>query len=209
MKTIENLQWRYATKQFDPSKKVSASDLELLKQSIQLSASSFGLQLYKVLIVETQSIKDQLKTASWNQAQLSDASHVVIFCNYHKPNDQFVDEYIANKAKIQGLKIQDIAGYGDFMKGAINGRSAEDFEIWTAKQTYIALGTLLAAAAELKIDACPMEGFDPKAYNDILGLNEKGLNAAVIAPIGYRSDSDATQHQKKVRKPLTQLFQSV
>lgn len=209
MKTIENLKWRYATKQFDSTKKVADSDLELIKESIQLSASSYGLQLFKVLIIKDNAVKEKLKAASWNQAQLTDASHILVFCNYATPNDKYVDEYIENKSKTQGIAVKDLAGYADFMKGAINSRSVEDFNVWTAKQTYIALGTALEAASELKIDNCPMEGFDPAQYNEILGLKEHNLNAAVVAAIGYRSSDDATQHQQKVRKTKEELFKVV
>lgn len=209
MKTIENLKWRYATKQFDSSKKIADGDLELIKESIQLSATSFGLQLFKVLIIKDQATKEKLKAAAYNQSQLADASHILVFCNYATPDDKYVDEYITNKAKSLGAKESDLAGYGDYMKGAINGRSVEAFETWTAKQTYIALGTALEAAAELKIDNCPMEGFDPAQFSEILGLKEQNLNAAVVAAIGYRSDEDAVQHQPKVRKTKEKLFELI
>ena len=209
MKTIENLKWRYATKKFDSTKKINDSDLSLIQESIQLSASSFGLQLFKVLVIKDEAIKEKLKAASFNQAQLTDASHILVFCNYAIPNDKYVDEYITNKASSLGVKEADLMGYGDYMKGAINGRSNEAFEIWTAKQTYIALGTALEATAELKIDSCPMEGFEAAKYNDILGLKEQNLKAAVVAAIGYRSAEDATQHQPKVRKSTDKLFELI
>lgn len=209
MNSIKNLNWRYATKQFDSSKKVSQTDLEQLKESIQLSASSYGLQLYKVLIIENEAIKEQLKPASYNQSQITDASHLFVFCNYTVVNDNHVDEYLELKAGIQGLKTEDLTGYGDFIKDALSYKSEDEINNWTAKQTYIALGNLLISSAELKIDTCPMEGFEPEKYNKILGLTEKGLNASVIVAVGYRSTEDQTQFATKVRKSKEILFETV
>jgi len=209
MNLIENLKWRYATKQFDVSKKVSQTDLELLKECIRLSASSYGLQLYKVLIVESDTLKEKLKSASYGQNQISDASHLFIFCNYTTANANHIDEYLQLKAETQGLKIEDLKGYGDFMKTSISYKSEEEQKNWNAKQTYIALGNLLIASAELKIDTCPMEGFESEKYNDILGLADQGLNAAVVVAVGYRSTDDDTQFAPKVRKSKEKLFKTI
>ncbi|NRB52568.1 MAG: NAD(P)H-dependent oxidoreductase [Saprospiraceae bacterium] len=207
MDFIKNLEWRYATKKFDTQKKVSTEDLEKIKEAIQLSASSYGLQLYKVLIIEDQATREKLKPASWGQPQITDASHLLVFCNYAKVSDDQIDEFIELKSKVQGIPINAIKGYGEFIKGKLAEKSSVEVDHWTARQTYIALGNLLAACAELKIDACPMEGFEPEMYNEILGLTEKGLSAAVVATVGYRSEEDQTQHAKKVRKPMDSLFE--
>lgn len=207
MEFIKNLEWRYATKKFDTQKKVSPEDLEKIKEAIQLSASSYGLQLYKVLIIEDEETRERLKPASWGQSQITDASHLLVFCNYAKVSNEQIDEFIELKARVQGIAVDNIKGYGEFIKGKLAEQSPLQVDHWTARQTYIALGNLLAACAELKIDACPMEGFEPEKYNEILGLTEKGLSAAVIATIGYRSEEDQTQHAKKVRKPLELLFE--
>ncbi|WP_394758779.1 NAD(P)H-dependent oxidoreductase [Flavobacterium sp.] len=203
---IENQNWRYATKKFDTSKKVSTKDLEILKEAIQLSSSSYGLQLYKIIIVENPEIRAKLQPASWGQSQIVDASHLFIFANQTNVGETEIDSYIQNIAQTRNLPIDALSGYGDFMKGAITPLSEEAKNIWTAKQTYLALGNLLNAAAELKIDVTPMEGFDPKQYNEILGLDKLNLNAAVVAAVGYRHDEDATQHYKKVRKSNKDLF---
>ncbi|MCF6350454.1 MAG: NAD(P)H-dependent oxidoreductase [Flavobacteriaceae bacterium] len=209
MKLIEDLNWRYATKQFDASKKVSQADLEQLKESIRLSASSYGLQLYKVLIIEDKDIKEQLKPASYGQGQITDASHLFVFCNYATVSDNHTDQYLQLKAKMQDLKIEDLQGYGDFIKGSLSYKSEDEMNNWTAKQTYIALGNLLIATAELKIDSCPMEGFEPEKYNKILGLDAKGLNASVVVAVGYRSVEDQTQFDVKVRKSKAELFETI
>ncbi|MDR8391398.1 NAD(P)H-dependent oxidoreductase [Aliifodinibius sp. S!AR15-10] len=209
MNLIQTLEWRYATKQFDPTKKVSPDDLEKIKKAIQLSASSYGLQLYKVLIIEDQELRERLKPASWGQDQITDASHLIVFCNYAEVNDRDVDEFLELKVETQQLDMQEVEGYGDFMKDKIDEKSAVEQAHWTARQTYLALGNLLAACAELKIDACPMEGFEPDRYNKILGLEEQGLNASVIAAIGYRTEDDERQFAEKVRKPKHQLFEKI
>jgi len=207
MDFIKNQNWRYATKKFDASKKVASEDLEQIKQAVQLSASSYGLQLYKVLIIEDKALREQLRPASWNQSQITDASHLFVFCNYTAVTPEHIDAFIELTASTRGLDAASLSDYGNFMKMKIGERSSESQAHWTKNQTYIALGNLLSACAELKIDACPMEGFEPDQYNDILGLSEQGLNAAVIATIGYRSEEDATQNWAKVRKPQEQLFE--
>jgi nitroreductase len=207
MNYLENLKWRYATKKFDSSKKISSEDLEKLKEAIQLSVSSYGLQLYKVIIVENTSLREKLKPVSWGQDQITQASHLVIFCNYTNVKDKHVDHFLNMTAKSQNMDAKNLSGYGDFMKDKINKMTKSESFNWTSRQTYLALGNLLNACAALKIDSCPMEGFEPEKYNDILGLTEQGLNAAVIATIGYRSNEDHTQNRPKVRKPLNELFE--
>lgn len=209
MELIENLKWRYATKKFDSSKKIGNDDLEKIKEAIQLSASSYGLQLYKVLIIEDDDLRKKLQPASWGQSQIVDASQLVVFCNYATVEEEHIDEYVALKSSTQGIDAEQLKGYGDFIKTKMKEKTDTEIKSWTERQTYIALGNLLTACAELKIDACPMEGFEPSQYNEILGLTEKGLSAAVIATIGYRSDEDQTQHGKKVRKSVDDLFENI
>ena len=149
MELIESLNWRYATKKFDPNKKIKPEDLETIKDAIRLSASSYGLQLYKVLIVEDPGIREKLKPASWGQTQITDASHLFVFCNYTNTNDDHIDEYLDLKADTQGLDREGLVDYGKMMKGAISGMSEAVKSQWTARQTYIALGNLLAVIATL------------------------------------------------------------
>lgn len=209
MKIIENLEWRYATKAFDDTKKIEEKDLEILTESIRLSPSSYGLQLFKVLVITDQETKEKLKPASWNQQQITQCSHLFVLCNYTKVEDNDIDKYLELKADKSGMNVADLSGYGDFMKGKIGSLDQATQSSWTAKQTYIALGNLLTAAAELKIDACPMEGFDANVYNEILDLDKQNLNAAVVVATGYRSNEDATQNAPKVRKSKNDLFEFV
>lgn len=209
MELLTHLQWRYATKKFDTTKKVSSDDLKKLKEAIQLSVSSYGLQLYKVLIIENSAIREQLKPVSWNQNQITDASHLFVFCNYTDVSSEAIDDFIKQTAETRNIDLERLNGYGDFIKTKLAEKSIEEKSSWLKSQTYLALGNLLNACAELKIDACPMEGFEPEAYNTILGLNKLGLHAAVIAPIGYRHPEDHTIGQQKVRKPIDKLFEII
>ncbi|MVO10670.1 NAD(P)H-dependent oxidoreductase [Flavobacterium sp. TP390] len=203
---IENQKWRYATKKFDATKKIATKDLETLKEAIQLSTSSYGLQPYKVLIIENPELRAKLQPASWGQTQIVDASHLLVFANSVDVTENEIDNYMANMANTRGLQIEDLKPYSDFMKSKLVNLPKEAKAIWTSKQTYLALGNLLNAAAELKIDVTPMEGFEPEKYNEILGLNTLGLNASLVATLGYRHEEDATQHYAKVRKPNEELF---
>lgn len=206
MKLIDSLEWRYATKKFDSSKKVSLENLEQIKKAIQLSASSYGLQLYKVLIIESSEIREKLKSVSFGQDQITEASHLVVFCNYSVVTEKHIDEYFVLKSQVEQIDISHFKGYSDFIKADVRNKSEIEKQRWTSNQTYLALGNLLNACAELKIDACPMEGFDAEKYNEILNLEKQGLNASVIATIGYRSDDDVSQNAKKVRKSTDNLF---
>jgi len=207
MNLITNLEWRYATKKFDSSKKVSTENLEQVKKAIQLSASSYGLQLYKVLIIENCEVREKLKPASYGQNQITDASHLVIFCNYSVITEEHIDQYFTLKSETEQIPIADFKAYSDFIKADVMNKSDVEKNRWSSNQTYLALGNLLNACAELKIDSCPMEGFEAEKYNKILNLDEHGLNASVIATIGYRSDEDSTQYAKKVRKPFKNIFE--
>lgn len=206
---IEHQNWRYATKKFDTTKKVSNSDLEILKKAIQLATSSYGLQPYKILIIENPELRTQLQAASWGQSQIVDASHLLVFANITKIDEAYIDAFFENTAKTRNIPIDALDGYKTFMKNAILNMPEDKMAIWTSKQTYLALGNLINAAAELKIDVTPMEGFEPEKYNSILGLSDKDLNASLVATIGYRHEEDQLQHLAKVRKPETELFETI
>ena len=203
---IKNANWRYATKKFDASKKVSNEDLESLKEAIQLSVSSYGLQPYKVIFVDNPELRAKIQPAAWGQSQIVDASQLVVFANITNFGVEQIDAYINNVVTTRGLAVEDLKGYADFMKSKITTLSEENRNTWTSKQTYIALTNLINAAAELKIDVTPMEGFEPALVNEILGLEKMGLNASLLATIGYRHDEDTTQNYAKVRKTKEELF---
>lgn len=203
---IKHQNWRYATKKFDATKKISEHDLDILKEAIRLSSSSYGLQPYKVIIVENPELRAKIQPVAWGQSQITEASHLFVFANIINLGEKEINNYIANIAETRGIPAENIAGYGDFMKSKIASLPEDIKNNWTAKQTYLALGNLLNAAAELQIDATPMEGFEPEKVNEILGLDKLGLNATLIATVGYRHEEDATQHNIKVRKSKQELF---
>lgn len=203
---LENRIWRYATKKFDRTKKISDQEIELLLEATRLSASSYGLQPYHVFIITDTAIREQLKPVSWGQSQVTDASHLIVFANQTDFGAELVDDFIKKTSETRAIPHENLKGYSDFTKSKLVTLPQKTKEEWTAKQVYIALGNLMQAAAELKIDTCPMEGFETAAYDVILGLKAKNLTTSVVLPIGYRSVDDATQHLPKVRKSKEELF---
>lgn len=203
---LENRTWRYATKKFDSTKKVSDNDLEVLLEATRLSASSYGLQPYHVFVITDQKIREQLRPVSWGQSQITDASHLIVFANITDFGEELMDDYVNNVSTTRNIPSEGLKGYGDFMKSKLLDLPADTKSVWTARQAYIAFSNMMQAASELKIDTCPMEGFESEAYNEILGLSEKNLNASVVLAVGYRSDEDETQHYAKVRKSKEELF---
>lgn len=206
MQFIENQKWRYATKKFDTEKHISNEDLERLKEAMRLSVSSYGLQLYKILIIENPEIRQQLRAASYNQSQITDASKLVVFAYHPFPTSEEISQFITRTANARGKSSADLKGYELHIKGALGNKSDIELEHWASKQTYLAMANLINACAELKIDACPMEGFETEKYDEILDLKLQGLKTALITPIGYRAEDDETQYHKKVRRPSTELF---
>jgi nitroreductase / dihydropteridine reductase len=205
MSLINDLNWRYATKTMN-GETVSAEKLNAILDAINLSSSSFGLQPYTVLVVGNTDTKNTLQAAAFGQPQVGSSSHVLVFCVPTKLSAEDAKTFITNVSNTRGIPQEALAGYEGMIAGTINGMNEAQQQIWAAKQAYIALGIALAAAAEQKVDACPMEGFDTAKFDDILGLEAKGLKSVVIMPIGYRSVEDATANYKKVRKAKTDMF---
>ncbi len=203
---IGSLNWRYATKLFNSTKKLTDAQLENLLSSVQLAPSSYGLQPYKILVVEDQAVKEKLKAAAYGQAQLADASQIFVFAIEKNFSVAHVDTFIENIAETRGVSVDDLQEYADTMKGTVNSRSDDELDAWNSKQAYIALGFLLESAAIHEIDACPMEGFDNGKFDEILGLHSKNLSSVVIAAVGFRSEDDPYQHYAKVRKSKENLF---
>ena len=202
---IDALQWRYATKRFDNSKTVSAEDIETLKTAVNLTATSFGLQPFRLLVIDDADLKQQLREASYDQPQLTESSHVFVLAAKTDMSPEYIEDFIKRLAEGRGMQYSDLEGYAGYIKGSVASKDAEFVEAWNKRQAYIALGSLLAAAGELQIDACPMEGFEAAKYDELLGLTKRGLTATVIAPVGYRSEEDKTAGAAKVRLPLEDL----
>ena len=206
MHLLENLKWRYATKKFETEKKVSKQDLDILKEAIQLTPTSYGLQPFKILIIKDLETRNKLSSASYNQPQITTASHLFVFCNYTQLPKNEIENYIQLTAKTQHISPNILDDYKQLISNDLNQRNQTEIQNWSKNQNYIAMSNLLNACAELKIDACPMEGFDNKAYNEVLGLDKLQLNASILVPIGYRAIHDNSQYREKVRKGFDQIF---
>jgi nitroreductase len=204
---LEQLNWRYATKQFDSTRKISPADLATLESALQLSASSGGLQPWKFIVVTDPAVRQKLSPAAWGQPQITDASHLVVFAAKKDFSEADVDEHIAHTAKVRGIPVGALDQYrGMLVGGIVQAMDEPKRDAWAARQTYIALGTLLTSAAVLGIDACPMEGFDPAQFDKILGLGEGGYFSTVICTLGYRAKTDTHATLAKVRFPKEKLF---
>ena len=207
---LNQLNWRYATKAFDPGRKIDEATMLALEESLVLTPSSFGLQPWKFVIVENQETKDQLLPLSWNQPQTRDCSHFVVFCY----NDSFtldeIDRYLNATVEARGGDVADHAGLKGMMVGfiqrSIDGATIDD---WCKNQNYIALGQLMASAAVLGIDACPMEGISPPDFDKVLGLEDSGFKTMVACALGYREASDKYATLPKVRYPKAEIIQRI
>lgn len=209
MKVVEGLKWRYAVKKFDSTRKLTQDQINYVKEAINFIPSSYGLQPYKVLEISDPAIREQLKEAAYGQTQLTDAAHLFVFANFTEFGPDKVDDFINLTSNINDIPKESSEAYRNTLNNMISSMTQQQLSVWTAKQVYIALGSMLAAASELEIDSAAMEGFDKDRFDQILGLKEKGLASAVIGAIGYRSAEDANQFLKKVRKPMDQLFEKV
>jgi nitroreductase len=203
---ISALNWRYATKAYDTDKKISDSDMETLLESLRLAPSSFGLQPWKFIVVKNPEMRTQLRAASWDQAQITDASHLVVIAARRTMDATEIDRFVAATAEARGTTSEALAGYADMMKGTVSSRTPEQLAGWNARQAYIALGFLLETAAMMKIDATPMEGFDPASYNELLGLTDTEFTAIVAVPLGNRLESDKYASAPKVRYDAGEVF---
>lgn len=206
MSLIEKLNWRYATKKFDHTKKLSPAQLDELLKAVHLSPSSAGLQPYKIIVVGDPATRQKLREAANGQPQLTDASQIVIFASETNVDAEYVKSYIDHIAETRQIGRENLEGFEQAINGNVSNLTAEQKITWSHKQTYIALGVLLTAAAELGIDACPMEGFNAAQFDEILGLKGKGLTTAVIAAIGFRADDDGYSKLIKVRRPAEEIF---
>lgn len=207
MNILENLKWRYATKKFDSTYQLSESELNTIKEVIQLSPASYGLQPYKVLIVTNPEIRESLKAVSWNQPQITDASALLVFVKNNNIDETEVDLFVENIINTRGVTKEMLAEYEGMMKHAVSSQTDEQKGAWVEKQIYLAVGNLLTSLSVLGIDSCPMEGFDRAQYDSILGLTE--TSSVVVCPIGKRSEEDQTQNYPKVRKSTEDLFEVI
>ena len=197
---LKQLNWRYAVKKFDPSRKIAAKDWELLEESLRLAPSSYGLQPWRFVVVQSLDLRKKLTPVSWGQQQVEGSSHFVVFTHLKALDEAYVERYIKEIATQRGIGVANLKGFHDAIVGdVVKGPRAAIAAQWTARQAYIAMGSLMTVAALLHIDACPMEGLDPVQYDQILNLAKTPYTTVAAVALGYRAADDELQHAKKVR----------
>lgn len=206
---LAQLNWRYATKKFDPAKKIAADVWAKLEQAAVLSPSSYGLQPWKFVVVSDPAVRKQLQAVAWNQPQVVDASHLVVFAARKPPTAADVEAHVARTAEVRGTTPDALDGFRQMMLGSLSRMTPEVASDWAARQCYIALGVFLSAAAMVGVDACPMEGFQPPEFDTILGLGAKGYGSVVIATAGYRAADDRAATQPKSRFAVESVIDRV
>jgi nitroreductase len=204
----ETLSWRYATKKFDPSKRIPSDVWKALEASLVQAPSSFGLQPYKFIVLTDPALREKVKAVSWNQSQVVDCSHYVILTYRKDLGAEWVDKFMARTAEVRGSTIESLQGYRGIILGALaGGPMAGKVDDWAIRQAYIAFGTLMLAAAELGVDACPIEGMMASQVDEILGLGAQGLGSVAACALGYRSPDDKYATLPKVRFPVETLVE--
>ncbi|MEG4529133.1 NAD(P)H-dependent oxidoreductase [Microcoleus sp. D2_18a_D3] len=207
---LENLKWRYATKQFDPAKTIAPEIWTALEDALVLTPSSYGLQPWKFLIITSSELKEQLKPLSWNQSQVTDCSHYVVFAIKKNLTAEDVDRFMARTAEVRGGTVEAMAGYRSLIvSDLVDGGRSFHINEWSTRQTYIALGNFMTCAALLGVDTCPMEGIEPVNYDRLLGLSAKGFTTVVACAAGYRSEADKYASLAKVRFPKSEILETL
>lgn len=204
MTTQEVMKWRYATKKFN-GEKIAQEDLDYILQAGNLSATSYGLQPISFVVVSDDEIKEKLLPHAYNQMQVTSCSDLIVICASTQIDEVYIKEYISRLESERGMEEGTLAEFQKVIISDVTNRSEEERTTWAHKQGYITLGSMMIAAAEKKIDGCPMEGFDNARFDEILRLSEHNLTSTVIFPVGIRSEEDETQHYRKVRKDLEKI----
>lgn len=207
--SIEVLKWRYAVKKYNTEKKLSEEQLGILKESLRLAPSSFGLQPWHFVVVEDAEIRKKLRAVGYDQSAITDASQLIVLATEKDVDAVLVEKYIQNIALTRNVPIESLEGLRTMIDGAVGMKGEEGAREWAGKQVYIALGVLLTTASIEGIDATPMEGFDPKEFDTILGLDKRGLMSRVIVAVGFRSEADDYAKEKKVRYSEEEVFTTI
>ena len=205
-KLTNALAWRYATKKFDPTKKVSATDLESILEAGNLAPTAYGLQPFRILKIENPDLRAKLREVSYGQAQVTDAGTLLLLARRTDLNEAYVTDYIDRISEVRNMSNADLEGFKATMVGDITARDDESKSAWAGRQAYIALGTMIAQASELEIETAPMEGFDNKKVDETLELKELNLESVAYLALGYRDQMDTFGKLKKVRLPIEKLI---
>ena len=200
MNIIQNLKWRYAVKKFDSEKQLSAIQINTLKEAFNLTATSYGLQPLKLIIIQNKEIQKNLLVHSWNQPQIVDASHVLVICIPNHYTAEEVKNYFDLAKKIRKTSDSTTNPFKEFLTAEIENKTQKELSIWNKNQAYIALGNLMTVCAVEKIDACPMEGFISEKYDEILDLKKQNLQSVLVLPVGFRAEDCYMKNLAKVRK---------
>lgn len=206
MNIIESLKWRYAVKKFDSEKKLTESQILTLKEAFNLTATSYGLQPLKMLVINNKSIQEKLLPFSFNQQQIVQASHLLVICVQENYTTSEVEKYFNLLQKVRKTPVAVIQPFKDFLTQEIAKKTQDELFIWNKNQAYIALGNLMTVCASQKIDACPMEGFLPEKYAEVLDLKSKNLKAVLVLPVGFRAEDDFMKDLTKIRKELSETI---
>jgi len=205
MSLVNTLNWRYAVKKFNSEKSISEEQVTDLLKGMNLAPSSFGIQPYEFIVVSDKKIKQELLEHSYNQSQVVDASHLIVIAARKDISQEYVDDFITWTAETRTIPTENLDGYKKTIMGFVEGKDSQEILQWTQKQCYTVLGVLMSLCADMHIDSCPMEGFNPEKYNEILGLNKKNLHTTLIIPIGYRAGDDEYADFKKIRHHLDEI----
>ncbi len=206
MSIIKNLEWRYATKKFDATKLLSDSQINTLKKAFNLTATSYGLQPIKMVVVHNKEIQKELVKHSWNQQQIEQASHVLVLCIQKHMSSDDVENYFSLVKKIRNTPDEILDQFKNYLKNDFETKSEETIHSWMKNQAYIALGNLMTVAASENIDSCPMEGFIPEKYDALLNLGKHNLKSVLVLPVGFRAEDDFMKDLKKVRKNTDEVI---
>ena len=202
MDIIKQLNWRYATKSFDTQRLVSDKDIEVITEAFNLTATSYGLQPLKLMVIKDKELQTELVPFSYNQKQVGEASHVLVFCIESQIDTAFITSYFDRVKSIRNTADAILDPFKTFLIEDFKTKSDIEKETWAIKQAYLALGNLMTVCATLHIDGCPMEGFSPSDYDTVLGLEALKLKSVLVMPIGYRAKDDFMADLKKVRRPI-------
>ncbi len=202
MNIIDSLRWRYATKKFDNTRILPQQKIDILTEAFNLTATSYGLQPLKLVVIKDKNLQNKLTEHSWNQQQVAEASHVFVFCIENEIGENYIQKHFDNVKAIRNTPDKILNPFKEQLVDSFKNKPEEDIFNWASKQAYLAMGNLLTVCAIEEIDACPMEGFIPKKYDEILNLKTMGLTSVLVLPIGYRAKDDMFSEFKKVRRPL-------
>lgn len=205
MNSIESLQWRYAVKKFDDTKIISEEKINILKETFNLTATSYGLQPIKLVIIKNKDLQKSLVPHSWNQEQVAQASHLLIICTQNIIDKNSVEQYFKMVKEVRNTPDEILAPFKSYLSDTISQKTTQEIKTWAKNQAYLALGNLLTVCAFEKIDSCPMEGFIPEKYDEVLGLQEQQLSAVLVLPVGFRAEDDFMKDLKKVRKNISEM----